>query len=81
MTENKMVGWHHGLNGHEFEQAQGDSEGQGSLIFCSPSWKELDMTELLNNNREIIFLQTITKFTENNDTVIVFQVALIFGLI
>ena len=39
------------------------------------------MTELLNNNRAIIFLQTITKFTENNDTVIVFQDALIFGLI
>ena len=41
-----MVGWHHLLNGHEFEQALGDSEGQGSLEHCSP-WdiKELDMTE------------------------------------
>ena len=40
-----MVGWHHQLNGHEFEQALGDSEGQGSLVFRSP-WdaKELDMT-------------------------------------
>ena len=32
-----MVGWHHGLNGHEFEETQGDSEGQGSLACCSPS--------------------------------------------
>ena len=31
-----MVGWYHQLNGHEFEQAPGDSEGQGSLVWCSP---------------------------------------------
>ena len=39
-----MVGWHHQPNGHEFEQALGEKEGQGSLAFCSP-WdrKELDM--------------------------------------
>ena len=45
-TEDKMVRCHHWLNGHEFEQTQGDSEGQGSLACCSP-WdcKELDMTE------------------------------------
>ena len=36
MTENKMVGWHHWLSGHEFEQAQGDGEGWGSLLCCSP---------------------------------------------
>ena len=36
MTEDEMVGWHHGLNGHEFEQAPGDVEGQGSLACCSP---------------------------------------------
>ena len=50
MTEGEMVGWHHGLNGHEFEQAPGDGDGQGSLACCSP-WgcKELDMTEWLNN--------------------------------
>ena len=35
-TEDKMVGWHHQLNGPEFEQIQGDSEGQGSLACCSP---------------------------------------------
>ena len=48
MTEDEMVGWHHRLNGHEFEQTQGDSEGQGSLACCSP-WghKESDTTEKL----------------------------------
>ena len=35
-TEDEMVGWHHRLNGHEFEQTPGDSEGQGSLACCSP---------------------------------------------
>ena len=49
-TEDEMVGWHHRLNGHEFEQTLGDDEGQGSLACCSP-WgsKELDTTEWLNN--------------------------------
>ena len=36
VTEDEMVGWHHQLNGHEFEQTLGDSEGQGSLECCSP---------------------------------------------
>ena len=48
-----LVGWHHhGLNGFEFEQTLGASEGQGSLVCCSP-WghKESDMTEQLNNNK------------------------------
>ena len=46
MTEDEMVGWHHWLNGHEFEQAPGGGDGQGSLVCYSP-WgcKELDMTE------------------------------------
>ena len=46
MTEDEMVGWHHGLNGHEFEHTPGDGEGQGSLAHCS-TWgrKELDTTE------------------------------------
>ena len=48
-----MVGWHHQLNGHEFEQTPGDSEGQGSLVCCSPlGCKELDMTEQLNNKSQ-----------------------------
>ena len=51
MTEDKMVGWHHQLNGHEFEQTPGGGEGQGSLVCCSPSGhKESDMTEQLNHN-------------------------------
>ena len=36
MTENEMVGWHHRLNGHEFEQALGVGDGQGTLAFCNP---------------------------------------------
>ena len=45
MTEDEMVGWHHGL-GHKFEQASGVGDGQRSLVCCSP-WgcKELDTTE------------------------------------
>ena len=48
-TEDEMVGWHHQLDGHEFKQALGAVEGQGSLAFCSP-WgcKESDTTEWLN---------------------------------
>ena len=46
MTEDEMVGWHHRLNGHEFEQTPGDSEGQGSLACCSPcSLKQSNMTK------------------------------------
>ena len=48
MIEDEMVGWHHRLNGHEFEQALGVGGGQGSLACCSP-WgcKESDMPERL----------------------------------
>ena len=48
-AEDEMVGWHHGLNGHEFEHTPGDGEGQGSSASCSP-WgcKESDTTEQLN---------------------------------
>ena len=50
-----MVGWYHRLNGYEFEQTPGDSEGQGSLACCSP-WgcKESNMTWQLNNSSDII---------------------------
>jgi len=49
MTEDEMVGWHHQLDGHEFEQALGVGDGQGSLECCS-LWgrKESDMVEQLN---------------------------------
>ena len=52
MTEDEMVGWHHWLNGHEFEQAPGGGEGQGGLGCCTPrGHKELDMTEWLNKQQ------------------------------
>ena len=56
MTEDEMVGWHHWLNGNEFEQVPGVGGGQGSLVCCSP-WghKEWNTTEQLNNNTGNIF--------------------------
>ena len=49
MTEDKMVGWHHRLDGHEFEQTLGVGDRQGGLAGCGP-WgrEELDTTEQLN---------------------------------
>ena len=54
MKKDEMVGWHHRLNGYEFEQALGGGEEQRSLACCS-RWghKELDSTEQLNNKWEI----------------------------
>ena len=51
MTEDETVGWHHRLSGHELEPTPGESEGQGSLVCCSP-WgrKESDATEQLSHN-------------------------------
>ena len=53
--EDEMVGWHHWLNEHEFEQTLGDSGGQGRLACCSP-WdgRGSDTTEPLNNNKDIM---------------------------
>ena len=55
MTESEIVGWHHRLNGHYFEQTQGVGEGQRSLACCSP-WghKELDTNERLNNDIAVL---------------------------
>ena len=52
MTEDEMVGWHHWLGGHEFEQAPGVGDGQGSLVCCSP-WghKELNKTDQLTQQQ------------------------------
>ena len=54
MTKDERVGWHHQLNGREFEQAPGVGDGQGRLVCCSP-WggKELDMTKWLNWTKEM----------------------------
>ena len=58
MREDKMFGWHHQLNGHEFEQALGGGEGQGSLACCSPGVREgSGMTEPLNNKSYLIFIK------------------------
>ena len=54
MIEDEMVEWHHRVDGHEFEQAPGFGDGQGSLACCSP-WgrQELDMTEQLNSSVQL----------------------------
>ena len=58
MTQDEMTGWHHWLNGHDFEPTLGDREGQGGLICCSPwSHKEWDTTDQLNN-KEYQMLKT-----------------------
>ena len=72
MTEDEMVGWCHWLDGHEFEQAPGDGDGQGSLVCCSPWFcKESDRTERLKwteLNWELAFCMpcSMTKKTEKN---------------
>ena len=64
MTEDEMVGWHHRLDGHEFEQAWGAVDGQGSLACCSTlSHKELDRTEQLNWTELIAFVSIELFFT------------------
>ena len=68
MTENAMIWCHHWPNGHEFEQAPGDDEGQGSPACCSP-WgrKESNMTEWLNNNNDTREDRLLySKFTDLN---------------
>ena len=53
MTKDEMVGWHHWLNGHEFQQGPGVGDGHGSLVCCSP-WghKESDLTEWLSSSKQ-----------------------------
>ena len=76
-TEDEMVGWHHLLNGHEFQQAPGVGDGQGGLLCCSPwghresdSAERLNWTELISKlaSRFVIFL-----FTHKRDTLITFK--------
>ena len=61
--EDKMVGWHHRFDGHEFEQALGDSGGQGSLACCSP-WgcKESDTTERQNWTEKNTVVSNFTSY-------------------
>ena len=67
ITEDEMVGWHHRLNGHKFEQAPGD--GQGSPVCCSPlGHKDLDVTEWLNwisSIRKGLLVATVLGFDQN----------------
>jgi len=63
-TEEEMVGWHHWLDGHEFEQTPEDSEGQGSLACCSP-WvhKESNVTEGLNNSNQEFYADVLASYS------------------
>ena len=55
MTENEMVGWHHQLNGHKSDQIPGNSQGQRSLVCCSPrGGKASDMMEWCSNNKWLL---------------------------
>ena len=66
-TEDEMVGWHHRLNGHEFEQAPGVGDGQGSLACCSPwTCKESDTTEQLNWT-ELSYIQSPSHIPINDN--------------
>ena len=78
-----MVGWHHRVNGHEFEQALGDGEGPESLACCSP-WghKESDMTSRLKNHRagkEVISLQLKQKYKMQKKRDLTFILGLILS--
>ena len=57
MTEDEMVGWYHRLNGREFEQTLGDSEGRGNMV-CYSQWghQKSDTTDRMNNNSNSIML-------------------------
>ena len=71
MTKDEMVGWHHQLDGHEFEQAPGVGDGQGSLACCNP-WghKEAETTEWLNWTEFIVqkAIVRITAFTGHENS-------------
>ena len=63
MTEDEMVGWHHQPDGHEFEQAPGVGDGQGSLACCSPrGHKELDTTERQQHCVSVEFMGLCVSF-------------------
>ena len=68
MTEDEMVGWHHRLNGHEFEQALGDSEGQGSLMCCSPLGLQRVRHNLATENKNRREVETWMKVREGMES-------------
>ena len=70
VTEDEVVGWHHWLNGYEFEQAPGVGDGQGGLVCCSP-WgcKESETTELLNNSTSIPSWVYVTFFLPTHPSI------------
>ena len=71
-TEDEVVGWHHRLNRHEFEQVPGHGEGEGSLVCCSPwSLKESDMTERL--------IATATRLLKNVENNLLFSIMSLDG--
>ena len=83
VTEDEMVGWHHRLNGHEFEQTPGDSEGQGSLVCYSPwCYKEWTWLSDWTTNDKIILLLCIypEQTTIVNDTCTPMSIATLFTI-
>ena len=70
MTEDEMVGWHHQLDGHEFDQAPGVGDGQGGLV-CSSPWgrKDLDMTERQCKEIELIYNIVLLSGVQHSDSV------------
>ena len=73
-TEDEMVGWHQWLDGHEFEQAPGAGDGQGSLAYSNP-WGCADMTEGLNWTEPIQILTFKTKQTLDQKLVFIFYLS------
>ena len=68
-TVDEMVGWHHRLSGHEFEQALGVGGGQGSLVCCSPwgpkSWTQLSDCNELNELNGLVVFPTVFNLSLN----------------
>ena len=79
-SEDKMAGWHHQWNGHEFGQTLGDGEGQEGLACCSP-WgcKQLDMTGLLNKNNNKLWWITFIIIIMNQSILEMLWIIIILG--
>ena len=66
-TEDEMVGWHHRLNGHEFDQAAGDGEGQGSLVCCSPweSQGQMRLSDWITTTKASLLAQVVKNLLQS----------------